>query len=130
MNSDILIAPSILSADFSRLGEEIQAVDRGGADVIHVEHPIRGDSWRVYQAGMGEGTAGARSHINYNWENYNRNKRGMTVDLSREGGREILYRLVETADVFLTNLRPYELKKYSIEYSTLSHLNPRLVTAP
>jgi len=37
MNSDILIAPSILSADFSRLGEEIQAVDRGGADVIHVD---------------------------------------------------------------------------------------------
>jgi len=37
MNSDILIAPSILSADFSRLGEEIQAVGKGGADVIHVD---------------------------------------------------------------------------------------------
>ena len=37
MNSDILIAPSILSADFSRLGEEIRAVDEGGADVIHVD---------------------------------------------------------------------------------------------
>lgn len=37
MNSDILIAPSILSADFSRLGKEIQAVDQGGADVIHVD---------------------------------------------------------------------------------------------
>ncbi|MGI9536672.1 MAG: ribulose-phosphate 3-epimerase [Desulfocapsaceae bacterium] len=37
MNNDILIAPSILSADFSRLGEEIQAVDEGGADVIHVD---------------------------------------------------------------------------------------------
>ncbi len=37
MNSKILIAPSILSADFSRLGEEIQAVDQGGADVIHVD---------------------------------------------------------------------------------------------
>ncbi len=37
MNSGILIAPSILSADFSRLGEEIAAVDQGGADVIHVD---------------------------------------------------------------------------------------------
>lgn len=37
MNSDILIAPSILSADFGRLGEEIRAVDEGGADVIHVD---------------------------------------------------------------------------------------------
>ena len=37
MNSEILIAPSILSADFGRLKEEIQAVDLGGADVIHVD---------------------------------------------------------------------------------------------
>lgn len=37
MNSEILIAPSILSADFGKLGEEIAAVDRGGADVIHVD---------------------------------------------------------------------------------------------
>ncbi len=37
MNSEILIAPSILSADFSRLGEEIMAVDQAGADVIHVD---------------------------------------------------------------------------------------------
>ena len=37
MNREILIAPSILSADFSRLGEEIEAVVEGGADVIHVD---------------------------------------------------------------------------------------------
>ncbi|MBT8329499.1 MAG: ribulose-phosphate 3-epimerase [Desulfofustis sp.] len=37
MKSEILIAPSILSADFGRLKEEIQAVDQGGADVIHVD---------------------------------------------------------------------------------------------
>ena len=44
-----------------------------GADVIHVEHPLRGDSWRAYQAGIGRGTKGVSSNINYNWENYNRN---------------------------------------------------------
>ena len=37
MNRNILIAPSILSADFTRLGEEIQAVDEGGADIIHID---------------------------------------------------------------------------------------------
>jgi len=37
MNNDIFIAPSILSADFSRLKEEIEAVDKAGADVIHVD---------------------------------------------------------------------------------------------
>ena len=35
--SEVLIAPSILSADFARLGEEIQAIDQAGADWIHVD---------------------------------------------------------------------------------------------
>jgi ribulose-phosphate 3-epimerase len=37
MDRKLLIAPSILSADFSRLGEEVQAVDRAGADIIHID---------------------------------------------------------------------------------------------
>ena len=37
MKDNIMIAPSILSADFSRLGEEIEAVAKAGADVIHVD---------------------------------------------------------------------------------------------
>ena len=75
-----------------------------GADVIHVEHATRGDSWRVHQAGHGGG-AGVPSEINYNWEAFNRNKRSLALDLSHESGKEILYKLVENADVFLTNLR-------------------------
>jgi ribulose-phosphate 3-epimerase len=37
MNRDIIIAPSILSADFARLGEEVRAVDKAGCDWIHVD---------------------------------------------------------------------------------------------
>src|SRR4051812_39112596 len=37
MTSKMLIAPSILSADFARLGEEIKSVEKGGADWIHVD---------------------------------------------------------------------------------------------
>lgn len=36
-NKNVLIAPSILSADFSQLGEEIQAIDKAGADLIHID---------------------------------------------------------------------------------------------
>ena len=79
-----------------------------GADVIHVEHPLRGDSWRVFQAGQGTGTSGAPSSINYNWENFNRNKRSLTLDLSREGSQAVIYKMVTQADVFVTNLRPFE----------------------
>ncbi|NBB69405.1 MAG: ribulose-phosphate 3-epimerase, partial [Alphaproteobacteria bacterium] len=37
MTADVLIAPSILSADFARLGDEVEAVDRAGADWIHLD---------------------------------------------------------------------------------------------
>ena len=98
-----------------------------GADVVHVENPIAGDSWRVYQAAQAAGDLAAPSDFDYNWETYNRNKRSVTIDLAQEGGREVVYRLLKQADVFVTNLRPFELKRYGLEYETLSGLNPRLI---
>jgi len=100
-----------------------------GADVLHIENPKTGDSWRIYQAGQDTGRAGAPSEINYNWENFNRNKRSVTVDISQKGGQEVLYKFVNEADVFLTNLRPFELKRYNLEYDTLNRQNPRLIYA-
>lgn len=98
-----------------------------GAHVLHIEHAVTGDSWRNLQAGAGGGPAGIPSDIPYNWEAFNRNKRSVAVDLSKEGGRKIIYRLVEEADVFLTNLRLVERKKFALEYETLKALNPRLI---
>jgi crotonobetainyl-CoA:carnitine CoA-transferase CaiB-like acyl-CoA transferase len=98
-----------------------------GADVIHVEHPVTGDSWRVFQAVTAAQNACAPSDFNYNFENFNRNKRGVTVDLSQESGREIIYRLVEQADVFVSNLRLFELEKFKLEYNDLCKINPRIV---
>jgi crotonobetainyl-CoA:carnitine CoA-transferase CaiB-like acyl-CoA transferase len=100
-----------------------------GADVIHVENPETGDSWRGFQAGLGSGGAGAPSNINYNWETYNRNKRSLTVDLSQDEGREVIHRLVKRADVFTTNLRLFEREKFKLDYDTLGRLNPRLIYA-
>ena len=100
-----------------------------GADVVHVEHPVRGDSWRIFQKGQGTGTNGVESEINYNWENFNRNKRSLALDLAHEGGQQILYKMVEKADVFVTNLRPFELERYNVQYQTLKAINPRLVYA-
>jgi len=98
-----------------------------GADVLHIENPRTGDSWRVYQAAQAEGNLAAPSEINYNWEAYNRNKRSVTIDLAQKSGRDIIYRMLERADVFTSNLRPFELERYSLEYQTLSKLNPRLI---
>lgn len=96
-----------------------------GADVIHVEHPVKGDVLRVILAGQGVNVAGS----NYVWENYNRNKRSVTIDISQEGGKEIICRLVGKADVFLSNMRPFELEKFGLNYDSLSQLNPKLIYA-
>ena len=98
-----------------------------GADVVHVEHPVRGDSWRIFQKGQGTGTNGVESSINYNWENFNRNKRSLALDLAHEGGQQIIYKMVEQADVFVTNLRPFEKERYNLQYDTLHKINPRLI---
>ncbi len=95
-----------------------------GADVIHVEHPIRGDTWRGLMAVQGDS-----SNINWNWEHYSRNKRSITIDVSKEGGKKIIHKLVEKADVFLTNMRPLEVEKFGLEYESLSRVNSRLIYA-
>ncbi|MBL7166163.1 MAG: CoA transferase [Dehalococcoidales bacterium] len=98
-----------------------------GADVLHIENPVTGDSFRGYQLSQEVLHAAAPSEFGYNWENYNRNKRSVTVDVAQETGRDIIYRLVEQADVLVTNFRPSELERYRMDYKTLSRQNPRLV---
>ncbi|MBW2624157.1 MAG: CoA transferase, partial [Deltaproteobacteria bacterium] len=98
-----------------------------GADVIHIENAQTGDSWRNLQAGHGGGPAGIPSDIPYNWEAFNRNKKSVAVDLSKEGGRKIIYKLVEDADVFVTNLRLSERKKLGVRYEDLKKINGQLI---
>jgi len=103
-----------------------------GADVIHVEHPVRGDMGRDARRILSAQILGGRnieSNINYSHENHNCNKRGMTLDLTKEEGRNVLHRMLESADVLLSNYRPRELKKFDLEYRTLSRINPRLIFA-
>lgn len=98
-----------------------------GADVIHIENAQTGDSWRNLQAGHGGGPAGVPSDLPYNWEAFNRNKKGVAIDLSKEGGRKIIYRLTENADVFVTNLRLSEREKLGVRYEDVIKINPRLI---
>ncbi len=99
-----------------------------GAEVIHIEHPIRGDGTRGVQYGTGVGIF-QQARVNYAMEFYNHSKKSVTLDFAQEKGREIMYRLVKTADVFVSILRPYELEKYGLEYGQLSQLNPKLIYA-
>ena len=73
-----------------------------GADVIKVEPPGLGDLQRY----LGRTPPNPRAEANYAWHMTNRNKRGMAVDLKSQRGTEVLKRLVEWADVLITELSP------------------------
>ena len=96
-----------------------------GADVIKVERPQGGD--------QGRGVRSIKSLEVGDWNQYflviNRNKKSMAIDLKKAEGQEILYRLVEKSDVFLSNLSPELLANWNLSYDKLASINPRLVYA-
>ncbi len=95
-----------------------------GAEVIHIEHPVTGDPWRTW---IGKDLP---PKLQYHWwENYARNKKSLSLNIKHEKGRAILDRLLGTADVFLTNRRPFELAELGLEYDDVSRLNPRIIYA-
>jgi len=86
-----------------------------GAEVIKVE-PLEGDNTRRLEA------AGAGF-----FPIFNRNKKSLAVDLKRAEGREVVLRLLDTADVLIENFRPGALARMGFGYEALAARNPRLV---
>ena len=98
-----------------------------GADVIHVETPA-GDAMRHYRTLWGAEFLLDHDRNTFT-EDILRNKQSLTVDLRHEEGREIVRRLADDADVFITNYRPQAAVKNGLDHETLLARNPRLVYA-
>ena len=92
-----------------------------GADVIKIEPP-QGDEVRHWGPPFDE-EVGAASYF----LGINRNKRGMALDLGSDQGREVLLRLLETADVLIENFKPGGMERWGLGYDTLGPRFPRLV---
>ncbi len=90
-----------------------------GADVIKIEPP-EGDETRGWGPPFLDGTASYFLGLN-------RNKRGMAVDLSAPAGREVLLKLLETADVFIENFKTGTLERWGLGRDELERRFPRLV---
>ncbi|MET7652283.1 MULTISPECIES: CoA transferase [unclassified Streptomyces] len=90
-----------------------------GAEVIKVEHPTQPDPSR--------GHGPSKDGVGLWWKLLGRNKRTITLDLSKPGGRATLLRLAATADVIIENFRPGTLEKWDLGWDALSAANPRLV---
>ncbi|MBI2863027.1 MAG: CoA transferase [Chloroflexi bacterium] len=97
-----------------------------GADVIHVEQKGVGDIMRGTHTIFGASMT-LPGDRNIFFEDLNRNKRGISIDLSKPQGKEIMHGLVEKSDVFITNYRPKAALKLGMDYETLRKLNPRLI---
>jgi len=92
-----------------------------GADVIKVEPP-QGDPIRPLGPSRHPGMGAY-------FLNINRNKRSVALDLKRPTARDALLKLVETADVFIHNMRLGAAERLGVDYNTLAARNPRLVYA-
>ncbi len=93
-----------------------------GADVIKIEPPGAGDPWRASTPIPGKTT-------DYYWQLTSRNKRSVAIDLKHTDGLAVLYRLVASADVFVTNFPLPVRERLKISDTDLMALNSRLIYA-
>jgi crotonobetainyl-CoA:carnitine CoA-transferase CaiB-like acyl-CoA transferase len=93
-----------------------------GADVIKVEDATAPDPARGLVVG-GVQTAGVAPMVEF----ANRGKRSIALDIGHEQGRELLHRLVASADVFITNMRTRATERLGVDVASLRAVNPRLV---
>ncbi len=98
-----------------------------GAEVIKVEHPERGDDTRSW----GPPYLKDKNNKDTNDAAYyfaaNRGKKSLAIDISTEEGQSIIRRLVMQCDVFVENFKVDGLKKYSLDYDALKHVNPKII---
>ena len=90
-----------------------------GADVIKIEQP---------ESLEADGALGAGRNTP-DWQNLQRNRRSLTLNLKSDEGKEIFLKLVKTADVVVENFRPDVKDRLGIDYESLKALNPKIILA-
>lgn len=91
-----------------------------GADVIRIEPPRGVDPNEAMFAA---------NRMSGDFQNLNRNKRSLTLNLKKPAARQILYKLVETADIVVENWRPDVKGRLGLDYEALQAINPRIILA-
>ena len=97
-----------------------------GAEVIKIEHVRGGDDAR--RMGVPHlNKDGEETNITSSFLSMNRGKQSLAVDLSKEAGQKIVTDLIASADVLIENFKVGNLKRFNLDYDTLSKVNPNLV---
>ncbi|KAK7717911.1 hypothetical protein SLS57_006289 [Botryosphaeria dothidea] len=102
-----------------------------GAEVIKIEHPVRGDDTRAwgppyakYTSDDAQGPGESAYFLSVN-----RNKKSLGLSFAHPAGVEILHKLAKDCDVLVENYLPGGLKKYGMDYKSVSKINPSLIYA-
>ena len=98
-----------------------------GADVIKVERPGTGDDTRTWGPPFVTGTDGEPTNESAYYLSSNRNKRSIAVDIASPEGADMVRKLVRHCDILIENFKVGGLKKYGLDYETLSAENPGLI---
>jgi len=123
--SDVMKGVRVLEvADYTFVPAASAILADWGADVIKIEHHERGDALR----GLGStGVMDMTGDVHVINEHSNRGKRSLGLNLQSEEGLNVLYKLVASCDIFLTNKLPDLLKKLKIDVEDLRKHNPKLI---
>ncbi|KAF2458016.1 formyl-coenzyme A transferase [Lineolata rhizophorae] len=100
-----------------------------GAEVIKIEHPTRGDDTRAWGPPYAKYTHKDGSGESAYFLSVNRNKKSIGLSFAHPSGVDILHKLAKDCDVLVENYLPGSLKKYAMDYETLSKVNPSLIYA-
>lgn len=98
-----------------------------GADVIKIEHPLRGDDSRGMAPPYLTHSDGTETSESAYWASVNRNKRSLALDITVPEGQKIVRNLVRNADIFIENFRAGNLERYGLDYHSLHSLNEGLI---
>ncbi|MGE8560016.1 MAG: CaiB/BaiF CoA transferase family protein [Acinetobacter sp.] len=98
-----------------------------GAEVIKVERPKTGDDTRLWGPPWMKNNQGEDTREAAYYQSANRNKLSIAIDISTPEGQELIRALAAESDVVIENYKAGSLKKYGLDYDSLSAINPKLV---
>ena len=98
-----------------------------GADVIKVERPDGGDEARGYGRAWLKHADGSATKEASSFVAVNRNKKGITADLTKPGGQEVVRKLAAVCDVLVENYKTGDLARYGLDYAGIKAVNPRII---
>jgi len=98
-----------------------------GAEVIKIERPGKGDDSRQFGPPFLKDAQGKNTRESSFYISTNRNKKSITCDIAKPEGQALIRQLVAQCDVLLENYKVGDLKRYGLDYASLSEVNPRLI---